>query len=390
MRHHLPSLKKTPFWIADAALLTAAGVLAFSGAPGMTLMEAVWVVFCVVLGALLLVAPYYLEFYTQARVHRMEHDEVTWERVRRLDHLIQAFEDAHRELLTLQDGLSKVNGEAAQQILVEMRTRLEGLEVAMRASSQVINGKIDGQARGQQEALEGVQKKLEVLSAETKTVVERCGELNTSVREQAALVAQLSEDHEAMEAQLMEVRLSGSRGEVSRAPALSKGGGSLLSKAFGSAAQEEKGSAISRIIGSESSVEVAEAEEGAEDWALEAMEEEEDETLLELGLKDDEEVVLDEERQEEEDEDLGQTCITVHALIGIGNKPYIRGDAPGLSWDEGVPMDFVEIGKWEWKTMRAQEPFGFEIWLNDKKRAEGDAIEMEPGIAANISPRFPA
>ena len=87
---------------------------------------------------------------------------------------------------------------------------------------------------------------------------------------------------------------------------------------------------------------------------------------------------------------LGQTRVVVHALIGIGNKPYLRGKGPGLNWERGVPMDFVEIGKWEWKTMRANEAVEFQLWLNDEKPCEGDSISVEPGATATLSPRFPA
>ena len=27
-------------------------------------------------------------------------------------------------------------------------------------------------------------------------------------------------------------------------------------------------------------------------------------------------------------------------MIGIGNKPYIRGEGPGLSWEEGICHEF--------------------------------------------------
>ena len=42
--------------------------------------------------------------------------------------------------------------------------------------------------------------------------------------------------------------------------------------------------------------------------------------------------------------------------IGIGNKPFLRGEGPGLSWEEGVPMNFVEIGKWSWSPSDKEAP----------------------------------
>ena len=46
-------------------------------------------------------------------------------------------------------------------------------------------------------------------------------------------------------------------------------------------------------------------------------------------------------------------------MIGIGNKPYLRGEGPGLSWDEGVPMNFIEIGKWSWSPPQKMHPSPF-------------------------------
>ncbi|NBR22078.1 MAG: hypothetical protein EBT88_17345, partial [Proteobacteria bacterium] len=48
----------------------------------------------------------------------------------------------------------------------------------------------------------------------------------------------------------------------------------------------------------------------------------------------------------------GMTTVIAKVMIGIGNKPYVRGEGPGLSWEEGVPMNFLEIGKWAWSPSR--------------------------------------
>src|ERR1022692_3344174 len=45
----------------------------------------------------------------------------------------------------------------------------------------------------------------------------------------------------------------------------------------------------------------------------------------------------------------GATRLVVTAYIGIGNRLFIRGNGPGLSWDKGVPLTFVSIGKWRWE-----------------------------------------
>ena len=50
----------------------------------------------------------------------------------------------------------------------------------------------------------------------------------------------------------------------------------------------------------------------------------------------------------------GATRLLVTAYIGIGNRLFIRGDAPGLSPDKGIPLQFVSIGKWRWETTEAR------------------------------------
>jgi hypothetical protein len=61
----------------------------------------------------------------------------------------------------------------------------------------------------------------------------------------------------------------------------------------------------------------------------------------------------------------GATRLQVTAYIGIGNRLFIRGDGPGLSWDKGVPLQFVSIGKWRWETAEATAPVKFKLYKND-------------------------
>ncbi len=62
----------------------------------------------------------------------------------------------------------------------------------------------------------------------------------------------------------------------------------------------------------------------------------------------------------------GATRLLVTAYIGIGNRLFIRGDGPGLSWDKGVPLQFVSIGKWRWETSEALSPIRFRLYKNDE------------------------
>ena len=60
----------------------------------------------------------------------------------------------------------------------------------------------------------------------------------------------------------------------------------------------------------------------------------------------------------------GATRLVVTAYIGIGNRLFIRGDGPGPSWDNGVPLTFVSIGKWRWDTNDATDTVRFKLYKN--------------------------
>jgi hypothetical protein len=77
------------------------------------------------------------------------------------------------------------------------------------------------------------------------------------------------------------------------------------------------------------------------------------------------------EATEPEDEESalsadGATRLLVTAYIGIGNRLFIRGEGPGLTWERGVPLQFVSIGKWRWETAEATAPVAFRLYKNDE------------------------
>ena len=76
------------------------------------------------------------------------------------------------------------------------------------------------------------------------------------------------------------------------------------------------------------------------------------------------------------------------AYIGIGNKLFVRGDGPGLSWEHGVPMQFLAIGKWGWTCPQADEPITCRIYRNDETPMLDENIVIEPGAKAEVTPRF--
>jgi biopolymer transport protein ExbB/TolQ len=84
----------------------------------------------------------------------------------------------------------------------------------------------------------------------------------------------------------------------------------------------------------------------------------------------------------------GATRLLVTAYIGIGNKLFIRGDGPGLSWDKGVPMQFVSIGKWGWASNDVTAPIACKLYKNDETAALSGEIFVEPGKHIELTALF--
>jgi uncharacterized protein YukE len=85
----------------------------------------------------------------------------------------------------------------------------------------------------------------------------------------------------------------------------------------------------------------------------------------------------------------GSTRLIATAYIGIGNKLYIRGDGPGLSWDKGVALQFVSIGKWRWETPDATAPIKAKLYKNDQVECLGlGGLTLEPGRQHEVNAGF--
>jgi hypothetical protein len=84
----------------------------------------------------------------------------------------------------------------------------------------------------------------------------------------------------------------------------------------------------------------------------------------------------------------GATRLLATAYIGIGNKLYIRGEGPGLSWDKGVPMQFVSIGKWGWHSHEATAPLRVKLYKNDDTPCMTGEVQLEPGRHTEVTALF--
>jgi hypothetical protein len=85
----------------------------------------------------------------------------------------------------------------------------------------------------------------------------------------------------------------------------------------------------------------------------------------------------------------GATRLLVTAYIGIGNRLFIRGEGPGLSWEKGVPLQFVSIGKWRWEADGASAPVKFKLYKNDQVECVSlGERDLAPGHQQEVTATF--
>lgn len=82
------------------------------------------------------------------------------------------------------------------------------------------------------------------------------------------------------------------------------------------------------------------------------------------------------------------TILEAHAMIGIQNKLFVRGDPPLLNWEEGVPLDLTGIGEYQWKAPAIKEPLHCKLLLNDERWAIGENLVLQPGRKLVTRPKF--
>lgn len=84
----------------------------------------------------------------------------------------------------------------------------------------------------------------------------------------------------------------------------------------------------------------------------------------------------------------GETALIAKVLMGIGNKPYIRGNGAGLTVNKGVEMQSIKPGIWQWKTSETDEMIRCQIYKNDETPSNLGTIELLPGEQQEIEPKF--
>lgn len=84
-----------------------------------------------------------------------------------------------------------------------------------------------------------------------------------------------------------------------------------------------------------------------------------------------------------------ETVLIVKAHVEEDDVLCLRGEGPGLNWQEGLPMNYTGNDEWRWSVQGIAQPITCRIYLNDEISAFGDDIVLEPGRAQEVSPSFP-
>ena len=253
--------------------------------------------------------------------------------------------------------------------------------VAQRASAEI---------NGLKAALAALEKKLQEAAASQSTeaideLAEKVDALATTVR---AVVADADEAAEAAgkakaeAAQALESELKSVRDDIKKA---AKAAAQSVDKAEASieAIREEVREirANPPVASAPSSPSVTASETEAVSPPAETEEDEEEEVIEEI-----EEEEAPAAAPEPTSAGASGTALIVNLMIGIGNKPFVRGTGPGLSQDKGVPMSFLGIGRWQWISPDPEASATVEVWKNDQSPmgeplhiSGGEPLEVDEG-----------
>ena len=83
-----------------------------------------------------------------------------------------------------------------------------------------------------------------------------------------------------------------------------------------------------------------------------------------------------------------KTVVEAIIDVGFGNLLYIRGDAPGLSWETGVPMDCTGAESWSISMSDVNSSFEYKVLINDIHWESGSNNIAAPGSTTSTSPSF--
>ena len=264
---------------------------------------------------------------------------------------------------------------AAEASAVAVAQRASAEINAMKAALAALEKKLqEADAKAQStEALDELSDKVDALATTVRAVVADADEAVEAAGKAKAEAAQ------ALEAELKSVRDELKKAAKSAEKSLDKVESSL--EAIREEVREIRANPPVASAPSSPSVTASETEAVSAPAEVEEEEEEDEEVIEEI----EEEEAPAASVPESSVAGTG-TALIVNLMIGIGNKPFVRGTGPGLSQDKGVPMSFLGIGRWQWVSPDPEAPATVEVWKNDQSPmgeplhiSGGEPLEVDEG-----------
>jgi len=294
------------------------------------------------------------------------------------------------EEIDLQRDNVRAGNEALNRRIAEVEL---SAQKAAEASAVAVAQRASAEINGLKAALAALEKKLQEAAAAAQSseavdeLTEKVDALATTVR---AVVADADEAAEAAGkakaevAQTLEVELKALRDEIKKSAKSAEKSVDKVEASLEAIREEVReiranppvasapSSPSVTVPGTEAVSAPAEIEEEETEEVIEEIEEEEAEVAPAPAV--------------EPAGDGTGTALIVNLMIGIGNKPFVRGTGPGLSQDKGVPMSFLGIGRWQWISPDPEAPATVEVWKNDQSPmgeplhiSGGEPLEVDEG-----------
>jgi hypothetical protein len=246
---------------------------------------------------------------------------------------------------------------------------------ALKAALAELGGKVEAavSAAGSSDALEELTTKVESLAITVRALVADADE-----------AADLAGKARAEAAQSLETELKSVRDELKKSVKAADKSADKFEAVLDSLREEvaELRARPSAPADEAEEVEVTPAALAPEPVASAAAEEDSEEEESEEEVIEEIEDTSEDEAAPAADGATG-TALIVNLMIGIGNKPFVRGTGPGLSRDKGVPMNFLGIGRWQWISPDPEAPATVEVWKNDQSPM-GEALHLPGGEPVEV------
>ncbi len=297
------------------------------------------------------------------------------------------------EEIDLQRDNVRAGNEALNRRIAEVEM---SAQKAAEASAVAVAQRASAEINGLKASLAALEKKLqEAATASQSTeaideLAEKVDALATTVR---AVVADADEAVEAAgkakaeAAQALESELKSVRDEIKKAAKAAAQSVDKVEAAMESIREELREVRANPPVASapsSPSVTASETEAVSAPAEAEAEEDEEEEEAIE-EIEEEEAEAAPEAASAPQSNATG-TALIVNLMIGIGNKPFVRGTGPGLRQDKGVPMSFLGIGRWQWISPDPEAPATVEVWKNDQSPmgeplhiSGGEPLEVDEG-----------